>query len=371
MLKYLLTLVSFSLLQILQAQTDYLFIGTYTKTDSKGIYVYKFNIQSGQMELVSTAAAENPSYLTLGRNGRFLYAINENGGADTGSIRAYKFNKTDGTLAFLNSKETGGDHPCYVDANAEGNYLAVANYTGGSLSLIELNKNGSLSGKKQVIQHQGKGPNADRQEKPHVHQTIFNSAGTKLYVNDLGTDEIRIYSVEGKKRKKQLNEQQPVVIKTNPGAGPRHLDFHPTLPVFYSIEELSGKVTAYTQNGTGIKAFQQILSDTISAKPGSADIHVSPNGRFLYASNRNDANNIAIYNIHPQTGALTIAGYQSTMGRIPRNFVIHPSGRWLLVANQTTNNIEVFAISPQTGLLTHSGQSLSIPMPVCLKFLTN
>lgn len=346
-----------------------LVIGTYTKTGSHGIYSAAFDTLSGKITLLDSVSASNPSYLCLAPNGRNLYAVSETASDKPGSVLAFDFNTETGGIKLLNVQSSGGDHPCYVAINNLGNYVVVANYTGGSLAILPVDKMGTLKPAVQVIQRFGSGPNTQRQEKSHVHQAQFSPLQTHVVINDLGTDEVVAYPINTKKKKALLLDTSKVKkIKLSPGSGPRHLAFHPSKPVFYLMGELSGRVSVHTFGKKRIAWLQTIESDTISAQPGSADIHVSPDGKFLYASNRANANNIAIYSINQSDGRLKFIGSQPVKGLVPRNFVIHPSGKWLLVANQASNNIVVFKRDMETGLLTDAGVQLNLPTPVCLVF---
>lgn len=352
------------------AQTEStLLIGTYTNSGSHGIYVARFNEQTGQLTMVDSAKADNPSYLCIAPSGKKVYALSENGGTNPGSISAFNFDPPSGKLSFINSQITGGDHPCFVSIDPKEKFLAVANYSGGSVCMMPLHSSGALMPYRQLIQHYGSGPNAQRQEKPHVHQAIFSPKQNYVVVNDLGTDEVKAYAFNSKNTQ-PLDTQKVIKIHTAPGSGPRHLVFHPAKPIFYVMEELSGKVSVHAFNKHSIASLQTIECDTISRQPGSADIHISPDGKFLYASNRADANTLTIFGVNEADGRLQRIGSQPVQGIGPRNFVIHPSGNWLLVANQKTNNIVVFARDAQTGRLKETGSGTSLPAPVCLVFAT-
>ena len=355
------------------AQFDqFLLIGTYTNNGSEGIYVYKFNTATGEMAYVSKARAENPSYLDITPNGKFVYAVGENGGDRPGDVNAFEFDSKTGQLRFLNREGSGGDHPCYVSVamqNSGGYYVTAANYTGGSFSVRKTTPEGILATGVQVVQHYGSSVHPGRQTKPHVHSTIFSPGEKYLLVSDLGMDEVRIYPFS-KKSEMPIDTTKVIVVKTSPAAGPRHLAFHKTLPVFYVVEEISGTVTAWELHKKDAEKLQTIASDTITQTDdkGSADIHLSPDGRFLYTTNRGKANNIAIYAVDAKTGLLSIKGYSSVLGEKPRNFMIDPTGNFLLVANQNSNNIVVFKRDSYTGLLTPTGKQLTeIKSPVCLK----
>ena len=354
------------------AQKYYLFIGTYTNTkvESKGIYVYQFDAATGQTTPVSSAFTDNPSYLAIAPGGNFLYAVNETDGAKPGRVSSFSFSKSNGQLTFLNEQPTGGDDPCYVSVDDQRKWLMIANYSGGNLSALPIRADGSISPLAQLIQHTGKGFNPQRQEKPHVHSVTFTPDKHFVIAADLGLDKLSIYRFTTNATT-PLSAPTDSTVATQPGSGPRHISFTPDGRYVYQINEMGGTVNAFGYKAGKLTLIQQTLThpESFTEDIGSADIHVSPNGKFLYASNRGVANNIAIYSIDPASGKLTTQGYQSTLGQGPRNFIIDPSGQWLLVANQRTNNIVIFHIDPQTGLLKASDAQLNIPAPVCLKLL--
>lgn len=355
----------------MSAQSYFLFIGTYTGTGSKGIYVYRFDAAIGKATWVSnTDSVVNPSFLSLAPNGKFLYACTETRTVNAGGVTAFAFNRTNGQLTQINKQSSGGDNPCYVSTHKSGKWVVAGNYSGGSLAVFPVNVDGSLQPYAQLIQHQGKSVNESRQEKAHVHATVFSPAQDKLFVPDLGMDKLVVYGFTPA-ASKPLKPAAVSPVPATPGSGPRHFTFHPNGRWAYLIEELAGTVVAYDYKAGMLQQKQRIFThpDTASGPFGSADIHVSPDGNFLYASNRAAENNIAVFKIDQATGKLTTAGYQSTMGRTPRNFCIEPSGKYLLVANQETDNIAIFKRNVQTGLLTYTGEQISIPKPVCLKML--
>jgi 6-phosphogluconolactonase len=354
------------------AQNYYLFVGTYTTGKSEGIYVYRFNASTGDAEKVSTASTKNPSYLAIGNGGKYLYAVNEVGNGGQGDVSAFAFDKASGKLQFINKQQSGGADPCYISAYKNGKWLVVANYSGGNLAALPIKADGSIDPVAQVIRHEGSSINKDRQEKAHVHMTEFSPDQHFLFTPDLGMDKVMIYSFNPASAQ-PLAAAMDSFISVEPGSGPRHLAFHPKKPYAYLIEELSGTVEAFHYNNGKLKQFQRISSHPADYKgtKGSADIHISPDGKFLYASNRGDANSIAIYGIDSANGKLHLKGIQSTMGKAPRNFVIEPTGHYLLAANQDSDNVVIFKINTETGLLTATGKQLSIPNPVCLKLLKN
>ncbi len=351
------------------AQNFYLFVGTYTGSGSKGIYVYNFNASTGKVKLISsTDSVVNPSYLTVSHNGNYIYAVNETNGDHPGKVSAFSFNKNTGTLHFLNSQFTGGDDPCYVAINANDKWIAVANYTGGSLSAFQINKNGSLQPYSQLIQHTGTSVNKDRQEKAHVHETVFSPDNNYLLAPDLGMDQVSIYTFNPL-QKKSLTASNPSYKAITAGSGPRHITFHPNKKFAYLINELSGTVVAYSYKNGRLTQLQEIAThpENFKGTIGSAEISTSPDGKFLYASNRGDENTITIFGVNADTGKLNLIGYQQTEGKAPRNFIIDPTGNYLLVANQDTDNIVIFKRNKKTGLLTATSDEIKLPKPVCLQ----
>jgi 6-phosphogluconolactonase len=355
----------FLLPQVVTAQQLRLVVGTYTNTTSEGIYVYNFDAQTTTTQLISSTKAVNPSYLTLSLDGKKIYAVSEtkNGMASSYSILE------NGSLQLINSVETNGANPCYIAIDKEEKLVTVGNYSGGNLSVYNVQENGELSEAAQTIQHKGSSVNKQRQEQPHVHATVFTPDNRFVLVPDLGIDKVMIYKINSKAGR--ISSAASDSITTASGAGPRHIDFHPNGSFFYLMEELSGTVSAYSYKKGRIKSLQTISSHPadFTGTKGSADIHVSPDGKFLYASNRGTANSIAIFSIDPKKGTLTSVGFQSTLGIKPRNFTIDPSGNFLLVANQESDEIVIFKRDVATGILSDTQQRIKVPRPVCLKWI--
>lgn len=355
-----------------KAGTHYnLLIGTYTQPGkSEGIYVYDFNDATGEVKYKSVAkGVENPSFLAITKNRKFVYAVNELGGEKKGGVSAFAFDAPTGQLTFINKQNSEGDHPCYVSVDKKARNVFVGNYTGGNLSVLNILPKGGLSPAVQTIQHVGTGANKERQEKAHVHCTILSPDGEYVFVSDLGTDEVTSY------RYSPWNLQAPLtqasVTKVLAGSGPRHLAFHPNGKWAYLVQELNASVNAYDfKNGKLLlKQTISMVADDFKGKVGAADIHISPDGRFLYASNRGEANNIAIFSID-KIGKLVYVGSQSSLGKTPRNFAIDPSGKFLLVANQETDDIYVFKRDLATGLLTPTENKINVGAPVFLNFVS-
>jgi 6-phosphogluconolactonase len=302
-----------------------------------------------------------------------VYAVNENADTTkfgvTGHIAAFAFNKATGKLSFLNTQESGGKHPCYVAIDKTGKWVFAGNYSSGSVAVLPVKPNGMLDSAKQVIQHEGGSVVEGRQDEPHVHATFLSRDNKTLYVPDLGIDRLMIYKFDSKSGK--LSEAKMPFMITEPGSGPRHFDIHPNGKYAYLMQELTGIVSVYRILKDGsLESIQDIsgLPREYIGPVGSADIHVSPDGRFLYCSNRGESNTLGIFQINPQTGTLAWVGEQPTMGKTPRNFNFDPTGNFLLVANQNSNEIVIFKRDKQTGLLEDTGKRISVSKPVCLKW---
>lgn len=331
-------------------------IGTYTHKGSEGIYYYTLDSVMANPKLVSnTKGVKNPSFLTY-YNG-VIYNVSEE---EAGLVQAFAFNENTGAFTLINEQSSGGAHPCHISVNNRVVY--VGNYSGGNLSVFPIEANGGIGKVSNTINNKGAGPNKDRQEKPHVHSVNVSPDGQTLWVADLGTDEVLVYSIEGAELKEKTR------IKITPGAGPRHLAFHPSLPVVYVINELNNSVSVISTDS--YKTIQEVstLPEGFEGKSFCADIHVSPDGKFVYASNRY-SDNLAFYAVDSKTGTLKIEGAKEVGGKVPRNFAISPDGKYVLVANQDSDNIVVFERNAEQGLLRATGTEIKVSMPVCVKFL--
>jgi len=365
----LICLISISIKAFSQKAETYLFVGTYTGgMPDKGIYIYTFNTETGSLKLVSTGEnIINPSFLAISPNGENIYACTATKLQYQGSISAFKFNAEAGTLAFINKQSSGGDNPVYVTTDSNNKHIICGNYSGGSVAVFTTNTDGSLNPITQLITFMGNGINERRQEKAHIHATVFSPDFKYLFIPDLGSDKIYIFNfnTNDSLTLKPATQQEYIAI---PGSGPRHFTFHPNKHFAYSIDELSGTVTAFKYYEGSIERIQTIFAySKLQTEYNSADIHISPDGLFLYASNRfENENTIAIFSIDTVFGTLKLIAHQPTLGENPRNFTIDPSGNYLIVANQVSNNIVVFKRDPLTGLLTKTGIEVQVPAPACL-----
>ena len=349
---------------------NYLIVGTYDSVKSEGIYVYKFNSSDASYKEVSHFKTSNPSFVTVSPNGKFVYAVNENAkDGNGGEVSVFAFNKETGILSFINKQFSGGDHPCYVEIDKTGKWVIVANYSSGSLAVLPVNRDGSLGTASTIITDHGSGKIAERQNGPHVHCTKLSDDNRWLFVPDLGIDKVMIYAFDAATGK--LTPAKKPFTASPPGSGPRHFIFSPNNKYAYLVEELSGTVETYAYNNGSLKQVQRISTlpknDTVFA--GSADIHISGDGKFLYASNRGGSNTIAIFKINPGNGTLSAIGHQSTLGMAPRNFNFDPTENFLLVGNQNSDEIVIFKRNKQTGLLTDTGKRINVGKPVCLKWI--
>ena len=344
-------------------------VGTYTKdAKSDGIFVYEFNSNTGTAELKSKIAGEqSPSFLTFNKTGDFMYAVNE---TRNGNVGSFSFNRQTGELRFLNRVTSGGDSPCFVEVDPNGKYVFVGNYGSGTLSAIPVNADGSLKTDVQTIKHEGTSIDKARQSAPHVHSTFISPDNKYLLVPDLGTDKINIYTIDPGKGAAPLNPANPPFAQVKAGTGPRHLAFLPKSKYIYAVHEMGAMVTAFDYIDGKLTEKQTIsmLPQGFTGSVGAADIHLSPDGKFLYASNRGEANDLAIYSVG-KNGMLEHIGNQPVGGKMPRNFAIDPTGNYLLVANQTSNDIIIFKRDKKTGKLTQTENKLQVSRPVCIKFV--
>lgn len=343
----------------------FLLVGTYTSKTSEGIYLFKFNQDDGTSEFISSIKTPNPSYLTISNDTKYVYSVSENDDSSA-SASSFSFDKANGKLNFINSNPTHGTAPCYINIDQKQTHVVTANYNGGSLSVYELDKDYSLKPSRYLVQFVGHSINPSRQNEPHIHCTVFSPDDKYLYVTDLGTDHIHKFEVTSDSN--FVVPGNPPNFKIEDGSGPRHLTFHPNGKYAYLICELKGTIIAFSYsslNGDFVQ-IQTIECDSVHAS-GSADIHISPDGRFLYGSNRLQNDGIAIFDIDSATGVLKQVGYQVS-GKTPRNFVITPNGKFVLVACQDGDVIEVYSRDENSGLLTATTQTISVSMPVCLVF---
>ena len=362
-------------------QTSYVYVGTYTQPilfgtgqvlEGKGEGIYQFRFDRGTGKLMPCAdvtKASNPSYFTFSNCGRYLYSVNELKefcSASGGGVSAYRIDSENHALTYLNAQHSHGTDPCHIVMNPTGTHAYVSNFMSGSICVLPILPDGSLDESFQIIQHEGGSINKQRQAGPHAHSLVFDLNGRLALVPDLGLDKVMLYDIEDTGA---LKEHHVPYIAVSPGAGPRHSVFHPSGRYCYLINEIACTIVAlaYEQQKGVFQEIQQ--SPSTYRQEGAntcADIHITPNGRFLYGSNRGH-DSIIIYEVDAESGRLLYVDTCPCGGCTPRNFTVDPAGEYVLVCNQDSDNIAVFRIDQCTGRLTQVSET-GVPTPVCVKF---
>lgn len=355
--KYLLLMLLTGIFMTHAKENIMMVVGTYTDGGSKGVYSFRFNQETGVAEALNSLEMVNPSYLTISRDKRLLYVVSETND-DKASLNVVSINKN-GDMSLLDSAPTEGADPCYVATN--GKFALTANYSGGSMSVFQLKKDGKLTQPATRFSGATGGPDLSRQNAAHVHCACFAPDGKYVLATDFSADRILSFRIDG-----QDLTEYGVAADVSPDSGPRHLTFSKDGRFAYLMSELSGNVTVFAYWRGKLEKLQEIVSDSAGAR-GGADIHLSPDGRFLYSSNRLRDDGIAIFAVDSQTGLLTRIGYQPT-GAHPRMFNITPNGHFLLCCCRDSNKIQVFSRDKNTGLLTDTHQDIPLSKPVCVQF---
>jgi 6-phosphogluconolactonase len=354
------------------------YIGTYTGERSKGIYLSRFDAETGRLSAPELAAeTKNPSFLAVLPNHRCLYAVGEVSrfeGKKSGMVSAFAIDAASGKLSLLNEESSGGTGPCHLAVDGQGKCVLTANYGSGSVAVLPIGADGKLGAPSACIQHQGSSVNPQRQAGPHAHFITADPKDRFALACDLGLDKILVYklSLGGASGPPGLVPNDPPFAAVKPGSGPRHLAFHPNGRWVYLIDEMGWTLTtlAYDARRGALKELQ-----TVSTVPAGfhgpnldAEVAVHPSGKFVYASNRG-LDSIAVFRVDGKTGELSLLEHCGSGGKTPRHFAIDPAGRWLLAANQDSNNVVVFRLDPKTGHLSPAGQSVEVGSPVCLLFV--
>lgn len=340
-------------------------LGAYTDSEDQGIGLLTFNPEKNILQTqILAAGASNPSFVISNRAQTLVFAVEEIGGENGGKVKSFKFDRQSNTLELLDTKDTFGDHPCYLSLDAKGEILVVGNYSGGNFSAYKINE-GILT-HIQTYQHEGQSINPARQEKAHVHSTVFHPNGKQLLVGDLGTDKIHLYDFNPTFAV-PFNNSDPGYLEVAAGAGPRHLAIHPSGSPVYLIHEMTAELGVYSYDSGKMSNIQvlPLTGDDFVGNVGAAEVRISPDAKFVYASNRGDANEITVFEIG-KTGELTFVERVKTGGENPRNFVITSDGKFLLVANQSSDSIIVFERSLKTGKLKKTGAETKFHKPVYL-----
>jgi 6-phosphogluconolactonase len=359
----------------------WMFVGTYTRREphvdgkSSGIHVLRFDVAAGRLSHASViSGVENPSYLDLHPSGKAIYAIseiNEFEGRSAGAIASFSLDPQTNAISGLNQRSTKGPGPAYVSVDSIGRNVLVANYGGGSVTVLPVQPDLSLGGACDFVQHEGSSVNPHRQQAPHAHSIVLDAANRYALAADLGMDRILIYQYDAESGTLSPNPDQPWA-RTRSGAGPRHIAFHPSQRFVYVINELDSTIAAFrfdAEKGAMVEVQTvSTLPDGFDERSYAADIHVHPSGRFVYGSNRGH-DSIAIFAIDEGSGELSTIGFVPTGGSVPRGFALDPAGSFALVANQNSDNIVVFAVDVESGYLEPTGEIAGVPTPVCIKML--
>lgn len=346
----------------LSAKDDTLvYVGTYSGPKSKGIYAWRF--RDGNLSpLGAVGETTNPSFLAIHPTGRFLYAVNE---TRDGSLTGFSIDKASGKLTEINSASAQGGGTCYVSVDATGRYALVANYGGGSVTVLPIDEKGKLGDATAHVQHTGKSVDPKRQTKAYAHCVKLSPDNRFALVADLGMDQLLVYAFDPAQGTLKLFSD----AKLKPGSGPRHFAFHPNKRMVYQICEMGSIITAFAWDNGQLHERQVIstIPADFKGQNDTAEIVVHPSGKWLYGSNRGH-DSLARFSIDG-AGKLTFVDHTSTKGKVPRNFALDPTGKWLFAANQKTDNIVVFQVDGKDGKLTDSGKSVEVSAPVCVRFL--
>lgn len=351
----------------------FVYFGTYTGGESRGIYRCRMNTTSGRIwEPKIAAEMENPTFLALHPNGRCLYAVSEvqrDGERLGGTVGAFARNLATGALRPLNRRPSGGFGPCHLSVDQTGRCLVVANYISGSVSAMRIEEDGRLGETSAFFQYQGSSVDPNRQKGPHAHSVNFSPDFRFIFVCDLGVDRVLIYRFDTQSG--GMAPVEPPSVAVAPGGGPRHFAFHPSGRFAYVINELNSTVTVfrYAAEKGALHEEQTVstLPEDFHGESTTAEVLVSSDGRYLYGSNRGH-DSIVIFAVNQVNGRLQLVDHQKTLGKTPRNFAFEPSGRWLLAANQNSHSVVTFRVDQASGRLTSRGQVLQIPEPVCVRF---
>lgn len=351
---------------------NYLFLlGTYTQNEGEGINIVEFKPEQDQFDILDVASdVENPSFLIANDSENLVFSVEETGGSEGGKLTSFRFDRDKKTLKKINSVFTQGGSPCYISLDPSESFLVVSNYSGGNITAIPVDREGNLSEEIQLIQHTGSSINPGRQKQPHVHSAVFHPKENKVFVADLGTDKIYVYNFD-KTSPTPLSPADPASFPVKPGSGPRHLLFNQGGDVIYLIHEITAEIGVYLYNDGKISHLEThtLLPEGFTGEVGAAEVRISPDGNFLYASNRGEANDINAFKIDKKDGSLSKIQYISSGGIAPRNFAITPDGDYLICGNQDSDKLVVFNRNKEDGTLSLDNLTLSVNKPVYLYFL--
>ncbi len=351
-----------------EAKDYFVYAGTYTGKGSKGIYRMRFDSASGKLSAPELAAeSDNPSFLAVDAKGRYLYAVNEATTGD-GEVSAFQINPASGALTALNKVSSHGGSPCHLSFDKTGKWILIANYTGGSVASFPVLDDGKLGEAVSVIKHRGKSIDLNRQEGPHAHAIETTADNRFALVPDLGADQIVVYHFDAASGK--LSPSDPPVGKAHAGAGPRHLVFAPGHASLLVLNELDSTISTYSNNSGTLKELHSVstLPQGFSGHNTTAEIAIDHSGKLVYASNRG-VDDIAVFKLEAGSEKLTPVQHMPTGGKTPRHFAIDPSGKFLFAENQDSDTIVRFQINQKSGELAATGDTVSLPAPICLVFV--
>jgi 6-phosphogluconolactonase len=344
----------------------YLFLlGTYTEQPEEGINFLQFDPEARKIEAMHVASdIDNPSFIIANADQTLVFATEETGSEQGGKVTSFKLDKANGTLEKINSVYTGGDSPCHLSLDPTERFLVVSNYSGGNVTVIPADQEGKLSSDIQLIQHEGSSINPNRQQAPHVHSAVFHPSENRVFVADLGTDKIYLYDFNENDAAPLSPAAHPFTV--NPGAGPRHIHFNEAGDRLYLIHELTAEVGVYVYEGGEISHLEthSLVSDGFTGDVGAAEVRISPDGNYLYASNRGEAHTLTVFEVNNKDGRLTQIQHISSQGEAPRNFFITPDGKFLVCGNQNSDEIRVFDRNQEDGTISPSQISFSVSKPV-------
>lgn len=355
-------------------------IGTYTENDSQGIYHLRFDGQSGRLDPapVQVISSQNPSWLTLDAEQRLLFATNENGPGKpdpVGRVSSFSIDPKDRTLTPIGQQMTLGDEPTHASLTPDGRYLLVANYgsredPGGSLVVMPVDEQGRPGPVTQLSTHQASGVNPERQRSSHVHSAVLSPDGRHVFSSDLGADKVFVYRYQPDNQERPLQPAEPAEVSLPPGSGPRHLVFSPDGRHAFLTLELTAQVARFSHDDGRLTQRQlvDLVGEADGRRHSAGAIHPSPDGRFLYVSDRGEVNRILVFSI-AEDGELREIQRRDVEGKEPREFAFDPSGRFLLVANQLSDEIVVLRRDPQSGELGEKVQALPLSRPSSIRFL--
>ena len=346
---------------------QFFYAGTYTDGTSKGVYGYELDAKTGKLQpLGLMAKSVSPAFLAWHPTKKFLYAVNE---AGAGNVTAFSVDSKTHKLTELNRQSSMGEGPCHLTVDHTGKALIVANYGAGSVVSYPIGADGKLGAAASVVQHTGKGIDPQKQDGPHAHSAYLSKDNKYVYVADLGLDKVFRYALDTATAK--LTAAEPGSFAVKPGYGPRHMAFAADGKHAYVINEMGNKVTVFNYDAKAgtMSEFADVstLPPNFVGQNTTAEIALSPGGKFLYASNRGH-DSIAVFAVGGGGAELKLVENVPSGGAMPRNFALTPKGDFLLAANQKGNNIVVFRVDAKTGKLKATGETAELGAPVCLLF---